>query len=192
MGQYFKQVLYFLSAPIDIPDPDHAIEEGRKSGMGRSDSLSKTGKDLMSATLPRDVKPMLPILDSVYLGPWSDAWIATLGDRFELICSKDPREKGEWEDMMSRYWGEIQRINEDAAKDIDPNSKDPADKMKLSMQSRIFWVKEGLILPEYSPFLNKMPLPNKYIFSSVQKLFCDEPKNFRLHDVIKAVSPLLV
>jgi hypothetical protein len=192
MGIYFKNILYFLAAPIDIPDPDVIVKEGRRSGMKRIDSLTKTGKDLMKAALARNVKPMLPILDSVYLGPWSDAWIAQLGDRFELICSKDPQEKNEWEDMIHRYWGEIRSINNNVAKGVDPNSSDPADKMKLSMQSKIFWIKHGLVLPEYPPFLKKMPIPNKYIFSSVQKLFCDESKNFRLHDVIKTVSPPLV
>jgi hypothetical protein len=192
MGKYFKQILYFLAAKIDMPDPQDAIRQAQQSGIEQSDFIREMGEDLMRAALKSKVKPMLPILDSVYLGPWSDAWIATLGDRFELICSKDPQEKNEWKDMMDRYWAEVSRINADLAKDIDPNSKDPVDQMKLKMSSKIWWIKHKLLLPEHAPFLRKMPIPNKYIFSSVQKMFCDEPKNFRLHDIIKTVSSLLI
>jgi hypothetical protein len=187
MGQHFKQILYFLAAAIDVPSTAEVTRDARASGADPDKACAKTAKDLMEAS-SSETRPLLHVLDSVYLEPWSEAWIDTMGDKFELIASSSAQESKEWDRMSDQYWERVLQIVKEAAEDVDPNSRDPADELKRSMERKIHWVRSGHLLPKHAPFLQKMPLPNKYIFSSMQKLFCDDTRSFKLHDIIKWAS----
>jgi hypothetical protein len=187
MGDFFYRNLRFVACPIQVPSLEEIANKAEASGTDKQEALQAKAKELLDESLAHR-KPLLDVLDSLYLEPWANSWMKHSGENFELMCSKDSAESKKWDACRSAYWQEIIDHAVAIAQNIDPDSDDSVDKLKRAMPNRLAWVKAGLLFVSWPPFMQSMPMGNKYIFSQVQKLFHDESRKFSLTGIIRVVS----
>ena len=85
---------------------------------------------------------------------------------------------------MDNYWRKVSQYALGLAIDCKWASNDPVNLIKLYMPQKLAWIRKELMLKKYANIIHELPIPNKYLFTNIGKLFYDEARNFTLQDII--------
>jgi hypothetical protein len=129
-------------------------------------------------------------LDMVFLMQWLNIWVEMSAKMMDLLGAtgegeEEPAKK--WADLLDRYNRRITSQAAKGAEGIPYDSKDPIDRLKLTMANKLGWIHSGSYSEPYHPIVQQLPIPNKFIFNQIQRLF-DDDKGFSLREALMEVS----
>lgn len=129
-------------------------------------------------------------LDIVFLMRWMSDWVEMSANMMDLLGAtgkgeEEPAKK--WADLLDRYYRRITSQATKMAEGISYDTNDSIDRLKLTMANKLGWIRGGYYSEPYHPIVQQLPIPNKFFFTQIQRLF-DDNKASSLREALIEVS----